>query len=151
MVVGMGALASATVPQVTSRTPALSGQVGDQVVASVVEAGVRTGASVMVVLQLRDAAGTVVAQTSGLVSEGNPLRLTHQATTTGGLYAFASAPADGPSFSAAVLLLERWPIRPGPTDPPPEHCVAPMPQPDPPPGEPVTLKGYCNPDEDQPQ
>ncbi|MCP3098121.1 Gmad2 immunoglobulin-like domain-containing protein [Myxococcus sp. K15C18031901] len=138
-----GAHAAATVPQMTSTTPALSGQVGDQVVASVVETGVRTGASVMVLLQLRDAAGTVVAQTSGLVSEGAPLRVSYQATSAGGLRAFASAPKDGPQFSAAVLTIERWSTSPTPPTPP-QHCVYPMPEPTPRPNGPVTV-GYCLP------
>ncbi|MCE9669651.1 hypothetical protein LY474_17795 [Myxococcus stipitatus] len=146
MVVGMGAFAAASIPQMTSQTPALSGQVGDQVVASVVETGVRTGASVSVVLQLRDSAGRIVAQTSGLVSEGSPLRLTYVATSTGGLHAFASAPADGPQFSAGVLTIERWSTSPTPPTPP-QECVAPMPQPEPGPDGPVTLTAYCRPAE----
>ena len=89
-------------------TTPLPGDAGDTVVVSVVDAGVRTGARVPVTLQLVDGSGTVVARTSGVVSEGVPLRLTYRAPSSAGLSAQTLIPTGPTQLSAPVVVVERW-------------------------------------------
>ncbi|QSQ26660.1 hypothetical protein JY651_17765 [Pyxidicoccus parkwayensis] len=85
-----------------------TGAAGDMVVASVMDTGVRTGARVSVTLRILDASGAIVAQTTDVVSEGVPLRLTYRATSSAGLSAQVLVPLGSTRLSAAVLTLERW-------------------------------------------
>jgi hypothetical protein len=124
-------------------TRPVAGAAGDMVVASLVDAGVKTGASVVVTLRIVDANGAVVAQTSGPVSESAPLRLSYRASAATGLSAQVIVPMAATGPSVPVLTLERWrPVAapPPPPLPEPERCVLPSVNPRPPPTDgPVTL------------
>ncbi|MFP2911633.1 hypothetical protein ACLESD_42730 [Pyxidicoccus sp. 3LFB2] len=115
-------------------TGAVTGNAQDTVVASVVETGVRTGARVTVTLRLLDSNGAIVAQTSGLVSDGVPLRLVYRAPSTAGVSAQVVIPLGATNLSAPVVTIERW----NPDLPlaiwPPIVCHPPMVETDPPPG-----------------
>ncbi|WP_163988950.1 hypothetical protein [Pyxidicoccus caerfyrddinensis] len=109
------------ITRVTTRP--LTGTAGDMVVASVVDTGIRTGASVLVRLRVVDAAGTVLAQTTGTVSEGVPLRLTYRATSSVGVSAQVDVPLGPIVLSAPVVTIERWnPSLPLATPLPPVIC-----------------------------
>ncbi|MCY1023893.1 hypothetical protein [Pyxidicoccus sp. MSG2] len=109
------------VERVTTRP--LTGATRDTVVASVVDTGVRTGASVLVTLRLVDVNGTIVAQTTGTVSEGVPLRLSYRAPSSAGVSAQVVVPLGPTELSAAVVTLERWnPNLPLSTPLPPAVC-----------------------------
>ncbi|WP_238540071.1 hypothetical protein [Corallococcus macrosporus] len=118
------------------------GEAGDQVVASVVETGVRTGASQVVTLQLVDAAGVVVAQTTGTVDQDTPLRLVYRVPTASAVFARVFATVGVATFSVAVVTVERWsPEEPEPgRDPVICHIESAMPRPPPPPPGPVTIQ-----------
>jgi hypothetical protein len=94
------------ITRVTTRP--LTGTTGELMVASVVDTGVRTGASVRVTLRVVDAAGTVLAQTTGTVTEGVPLRLTWWATSSAGASAQVDVPLGPTTLSAPVVTVERW-------------------------------------------
>ncbi|MCP3167482.1 hypothetical protein [Myxococcus qinghaiensis] len=132
-----------------AKTPPSHGEAGDQVVASVVDTGIRTGGSQVVTLQLLDSAGTIVAQTSGVVDGDSPLRVSHRATSANPLFARVIAATTGTTLSAAVVTVERWsPLAPNPWSEP-VICYFEMmkpndnPRPPPPPPGPITLK--CEP------
>jgi hypothetical protein len=122
-------------------TTPVSGAVGDTVVASVVDTGIRTGATVTVTLRLLDSLGAVLAQTSGEVNEGTPLRLSYRAASANGISAQVIVPIGGVPLSAPVITLERWSAAtvPPPEEPrPPVTCAIPIARPDEDEG-PVTL------------
>ncbi|WP_284665569.1 hypothetical protein [Myxococcus sp. SDU36] len=127
------------------KTDASHGEAGDQVVASVTEAGVRTGASQFVTLQLVGPAGDVVAQTKGVVDPDAPLRLSYVARTAAPLFARAIATVSGETLSVAVVTVERWSVMEPDSWTWPQNCYfeLAMPRPPPPPPGPVTLK--CEP------
>ncbi|MCP3138732.1 hypothetical protein [Pyxidicoccus xibeiensis] len=109
------------------KTAARTGAISDTVVASVVDTGIRTGATVTVTLRLRDSAGAVLAQTTGAVNEGLPLRLSYKATTANGIFAEVVFPIGSAMLSAPVVTLERWNrlAAPPPPPPPPPPAVCP--------------------------
>jgi hypothetical protein len=118
---GQSATTTTRVTRVTTRP--LTGTPGDTVVASVVDTGIRTGASVLVTLRVVDVAGTVLAQTTGTVSEGVPLRLTWRATSSAGVSAQVVVPLGPTVLSAPVVTIERWnPSLPLATPLPPVIC-----------------------------
>ncbi|WP_163992824.1 hypothetical protein [Pyxidicoccus caerfyrddinensis] len=128
-------------PALKVTTPPVAGAAHDTVVASLVDAGIMTGDTVMVTLRLVDAAGAVVAQTSGLVSESMPLRLSYRATSAGGLSAQVLVPLTEVGLSLPLLSVERWSpaVWPPPREPQPEACLMPRTQRPPPTEGPVTL------------
>ena len=89
-------------------TRAIPGDAYDTVVASAVETGVRTGGSATVTLRLLDSNGAIVAQTTGVVSDGVPLRLSYRAPSTAGLSAQVVIPLGATRLSAPVVTIERW-------------------------------------------
>lgn len=137
---GAAAQAQETTRAARVTTTPLPGDAGDTVVVSVVETGVRTGARVPVTLQLVDGSGNVVAQTSGVVSEGMPLRLTYRAPSSAGLSAQALIPAGATQLAAPVVVVERWNATINKFKIPVISCAPPMVETDPEP-EPVQ---YCH-------
>jgi hypothetical protein len=133
-----GTLAGAqtTPPMQSVVTAPLTGAAGDTVVASVVDTGVRTGASVTVTLRLVDSNGVVLGQVTGVVSASTPLRITARAPSSGGVHAQVLLPCGGPQLSAPVVTGERW----GPTGISSGHVIEFIPTSDPLGGthEPVT-------------
>lgn len=149
LVGGVSGPAFGQAPPVTAlaaKTAPSHGEAGDQVVASVVETGVRTGGSQVITLQLLDSAGAIVAQTSGVVDGDSPLRLSHRATSAGSLSARVVSGTTGTPLSVAVVTVERWaPLSPNPWSEPVVcyfEMVKPTRPPPVPPG-PITLK--CEP------
>ena len=124
---------TATAPATATPTPtrfvrvttrAIPGDAYDTVVASAVETGVRTGGSATVTLRLLDSSGAVVAQTTGVVSDGVPLRLSYRAPSTAGLSAQVVIPLGATGLSAPVVTIERWnPQLPVGTPPPPSSVT----------------------------
>ncbi|MFY2556772.1 hypothetical protein ACN469_04025 [Corallococcus terminator] len=140
---------AATVTTHVAKTAPSHGEAGDQVVASVVETGVRTGGSQFVTLQLLDSAGTIVAQTSGMVDVDSPLRVSHRAASAGPLVARVVSAVTGTPLSVAMVIVERWaPLSPNPWSEP-VICYFELmkqndnPRPPPSPPGPITLK--CEP------
>jgi|GEM_PF-2717933 hypothetical protein len=142
--VAVEARAQAQAQSLKVTTAPISGAVGDTVIASVVDTGIRTGASVVVTLRVVDGSGAVLAQTSGPVSESVPLRLSYRAAVHTGLSAQVLLPFTDVVLSVPVLTLERWPPVPRPSavlppPPRPEACMLPPTQRPPPEEGPVTL------------
>lgn len=128
-----------------AKTGPSSGEAGDQVVASVVETGVRTGGSQQVTLQLLDSAGGIVAQTSGVVDVDSPLRVSHVAASAGPLVARVIAAVTGTTLSAAVVTVERWsPLSPSPWSEP-VICYFELAGSRPPPSQPGPITLKCEP------
>ncbi|MFP2933953.1 hypothetical protein ACLESO_54290 [Pyxidicoccus sp. 3LG] len=131
-----------TVRAEQTTTPLVTGATADRVVASLVDVGVRTGGSVYVVLRLVDASGATVAETSGTVSEGMPLRLSYRATSAAGLSARVIIPLGQGQLTFPLLMIERWTPGTPPVVQPPGLCRPRMGEKDPPPGP--VLNVDCN-------
>ncbi|MBJ6761209.1 hypothetical protein JGU66_10575 [Myxococcaceae bacterium JPH2] len=124
LLMSASAFAQTSGPFVSVRTRPLEGSAGDSVVASLVETGVRTNASVLVTVRLVDSAGAVLAESSGWVSASTPLRLRHRAATADGVRAQVFVPVGTIQLAAPVLTFERW-SGPGTLTSP--HRVCPVP------------------------
>ncbi|WP_228557784.1 MULTISPECIES: hypothetical protein [unclassified Myxococcus] len=144
---GAGQAWSQSVPVTRAVKTAFSyGEPRDLVVASVVETGVRTGQSQTVTLQLLDHSGVVVAQTTGVVDQDTPLRLTYRTPSEAPVFARAIATVSAETLSAAAVTVERWSVVEPASWTGALVCyfeLVPMPRPPPPPPGPVTLK--CEP------
>ncbi|NTX63855.1 hypothetical protein HUA74_24660 [Myxococcus sp. CA051A] len=119
LVGGLSGQAGAQVPPVTTsvvRSTPIAGEARDQVVASVVETGVRASVNQLVTLQLvNSVTGVVVAQTHGVLTETTPLRLSYRALVADTLYARAIAYQSSTPRLVAILTVERWsPVAPSP-------------------------------------
>ncbi|MFP2960478.1 hypothetical protein ACLEPN_22310 [Myxococcus sp. 1LA] len=121
------------------------GEADDIVVASVVETGVRTGASQVVTLQILNTGGSVVAQTTGEVDQETPLRLVYRTSTATPVFARAIATVGVETLSVPVITVERWSAAEPASWQMVVNCYfeMAMPRPPPPPPGPITLK--CEP------
>ncbi|MCY1036710.1 hypothetical protein OV207_35065 [Corallococcus sp. BB11-1] len=115
---GVTAAAQAT-PQVTVMTTVpVTGTAMDQVVASVVDTGVHRGGTLTVTLRILAASGAVLAQVTGPVSEGAPLRLSARAPSAAGVRAQLVLPMNRDPLGVGFLVLERWDPPSPPVEPP---------------------------------
>lgn len=116
---GVTAMAQATPPVLVMTTVPLTGAAQDNVVASVVDAGVSGGGTLTVTLRILSADGAVLAQVTGPVSEGAPLRVSARATSSTGVRAQLILPTNTDPLGMGILVLERWPPpTPPPSSPP---------------------------------
>lgn len=140
-----GAQTQEPVPIIDVRTRAVPGASGDTVVASLVDTGLRTGASVVATLRVLDANGAIVAETTSAVSAGTPLRLRYRAPSTAGVSAQVLIPLGPDQLAAPVMVLERWAPAFPLTAPKPLICaVAPrMGDDGPSPGPTTDCEGAC--------
>ena len=108
LVWGFTAMAQTPPPTVWVSTVAVQGAANDTVVASAADVGVRTGATLTVTLRLVTERGAVLAEVTGPVTEGSPLRVSARAPTSLGVRAELVLPYSPLPLSAGVLVLERW-------------------------------------------
>ncbi|RKH13524.1 hypothetical protein D7V97_05350 [Corallococcus sp. CA053C] len=122
---GFTAMAQTAPPTRVVKTDLVPGAALDTVVASVVDVGVRTGGTVTVTVRLVTAAGVVLAEATGPVTEGLPLRISARAPSTAGVRAEVLLPSDTMPMSIGLLGIERWPQPPATPQFPPILCKLP--------------------------
>lgn len=106
---GVTAAAQASPPMLVMTTAPVSGGAHDRVMASVQDVGVSRGGTVTVTLRILSAQGAVLAEVTGPVTAGAPLRLPLTAPSAAGLRAQLLVPFNTEALAAGVLVMERWP------------------------------------------
>ncbi|WP_148273507.1 hypothetical protein [Stigmatella aurantiaca] len=116
---GLTAAAQAAPPMTVMTTVPVSGAAHDAVVASVMDVGVSRGGTLTVTLRILSDRGVVLAEITGPVTEGFPLRLSATAPTSAGVRAQLLLPPNTEALAAGVLVLERWTGTAPSIEPPP--------------------------------
>ncbi|RKH67490.1 hypothetical protein [Corallococcus llansteffanensis] len=116
---GLTAAAQVSPPMLVMTTVPVSGVASDRVIASVLDVGVSQGGTLTVTLRILAANGAVLAEITGPVTEGVPLRLSANAPSSAGVRAQLLVPPNTEALAAGVLVLERLPGGTRPVEPPP--------------------------------
>ncbi|MDC0713529.1 hypothetical protein POL68_34005 [Stigmatella sp. ncwal1] len=116
---GLTAAAQVSPPMTMMTTVPVPGAAHDTVVASVMDVGVSRGGTLTVTLRILSEGGVVLAEVTGPVTEGFPLRLNATAPTSAGIRAQLLLPPNTEALAAGVLVLERWTGTAPPVEPPP--------------------------------
>lgn len=116
---GLTAAAQVSPPMTVMTTVPVPGAAHDTVVASVLDVGVSQGGTLTVTLRILSAGGAVLAEVTGPVTAGSPLRLHTTAPAAAGIHAQLLLPPDTEALAAGVLVLERSTGTAPPVEPPP--------------------------------
>ncbi|RKH11514.1 hypothetical protein D7Y13_06515 [Corallococcus praedator] len=141
LVWGFTAMAQAVPTTKVMTTVPVTGAALDTVVASVLDVGVSRGGTLTVTLRILSDSGAVLAEVTGPVTEGVPLRLSARAPSAAGVRAQLVFPSNTEPLALGGLVFERW-TPPAPPGNRPLFCKIPRT------GDP--LGGYPNPTTGEP-